>query len=214
MSAPAATQTIPEYGHVFSGPGGAFSWLEAPIASLLGEIREPLRILDVGCGNGYWASRLAGSGHHIVGIDASGDRISNARREVRGARFERLEIGRDLLGSLGEAPFDLVISTEVVEHLFQPRVWAEACYTALRPGGRFICSTPYHGYLKNLAIAASGHWDRHHHTLRAVGHIKFFSRATLTRLLSDAGFHALRFRGAGRIPWLWKSMVMGARRPD
>ena len=213
MTAPAAAQTIPEYGHVFSGPGGAFAWLEGPIAAFLADSPGPLRILDVGCGNGYWAARLAGSKHRIVGIDASSDRIAHARREVAGARFERIEIGPDLLRELGEDPFDLVISTEVVEHLFLPRVWAQACFAALRPGGRLVCSTPYHGYLKNLLIAASGHWDRHHHTLRSVGHIKFFSRASLTRLLADAGFANIRFRGAGRLPWLWKSMVMGAERP-
>lgn len=213
MTAPAAAQTIPEYGHVFSGPGGAFAWLEEPVAAFLAECSGPLRILDVGCGNGYWASRLEGSQHRVVGIDASGDRIENARREVPGARFEQMEIGPGLLDALGEEPFDLVVSTEVVEHLFLPRVWAEACFAALRPGGRLVCSTPYHGYLKNLMIAASGHWDRHHHTLRAVGHIKFFSRATLTKLLADAGFSQIRFRGGGRLPYLWKSMVLAGERP-
>lgn len=213
MTAPAAAQTIPEYGHVFSGPGGAFAWLERPVAAFIAEAQQPLRILDVGCGNGYWAARLSGSQHRIVGIDASAERIENARREVANARFERLEIGPDLLAALDEEPFDLVISTEVVEHLFQPRVWAAACFAALRPGGRLVCSTPYHGYLKNLVIAASGHWDRHHHSLRAVGHIKFFSRRTGTRLLADAGFEQIRFRGAGRVPYLWKSMVLAARRP-
>lgn len=67
--------------------------------------------------------------------------------------------------------------------------------------------------MKNLLIAASGRWDRHHHTLRSVGHIKFFSEATLRKLLADTGFEAIRFRGAGGLPLLWKSMVMGARRP-
>ena len=166
----------------------------------------------MGCGNGYWPLRLAGSGHRVVGIDASAKRIANARNEVPGARFEQLDISEDLLSPLGEEPFDLVISTEVVEHLFLPDVWAKACMAALRPGGRLISSTPYHGYLKNLAIALTNSWDRHHHTLRRVGHIKFFSEATLRQLLMQAGFENVRFKGAGRVPYLWKSIVMAADR--
>jgi 2-polyprenyl-6-hydroxyphenyl methylase/3-demethylubiquinone-9 3-methyltransferase len=204
---------IPEYSHVFAGPGGAFGYLEDAVAGFLPRDSGLLRILDVGCGNGYWALRLSDSGHRLVGIDASAQRIAKARSEVPSARFEQLDISEDLLAALGEEPFDLVISTEVVEHLFLPDVWARACLAALRPGGRFVCSTPYHGYLKNLLIALTNSWDRHHHTLRSVGHIKFFSEATLRQLLTRAGFGNIRFRGAGRVPLLWKSIVMAAERP-
>lgn len=205
---------IPEYGHVFAGPDAAFPYLQEPVQSLLPHSDGPLRILDVGCGNGHWAVVLTAAGHRVVGIDASARRIEMARHKTPDARFERLDISERLLSDLGEEPFDAVISTEVVEHLFSPRTWAEACFAALRPGGRFVCSTPYHGWLKNVLIAASGRWDRHHHTLRAVGHIKFFSEATLRRLLANAGFCDISFRGAGGLPGLWKSMVMAADRPS
>jgi 2-polyprenyl-6-hydroxyphenyl methylase/3-demethylubiquinone-9 3-methyltransferase len=208
-----AGSSIPDYGHVFSGPGGAFGYLEDSVAAFLPKPSRPLRILDVGCGNGYWALRLASSGHRVVGIDASAQRIERAREEVPSARFEQLDISESLLSDLHEEPFDLVVSTEVVEHLFLPREWAAACLAALRPGGRLICSTPYHGYLKNLGIALTGRWDRHHHTLRSVGHIKFFSEAKLRQLLVETGFENVSFRGAGRLPYLWKSMVMAGDRP-
>jgi len=204
---------IPDYGRVFSGPGGSFAFLENAVDAFLPKQSTPLRILDVGCGNGYWTRRLGDAGHHVVGIDASSSRINRARREAPLARFEQLDINRDIVSDLGEEPFDVVISTEVIEHLFQPNEMADACFAALQPGGRFICSTPYHGYLKNLAIAISGGWDRHHHTLREVGHIKFFSADTLHALLEDAGFENIRLRGAGRLPYLWKSMVIAAERP-
>ena len=204
---------IPDYGRVFSGPGGSFAFLESSISAFLPKASRPLRILDVGCGNGYWTRRMTDWGHRVVGVDASPSRIARARLEVPESRFERLDISRDIVSQLDEEPFDVVISTEVIEHLYEPEAAADACLSALRPGGRFICSTPYHGYLKNLAIALSGSWDRHHHTLRAVGHIKFFSTTTLRELLDRAGFQNIRFRGAGRMPYLWKSMVMAAERP-
>lgn len=86
-------------------------------------------------------------------------------------------------------------------------------YEALKPRGRFVCSTPYHGYLKNLAIALAGRWDKHADPLWDGGHIKLWSRRTLTRLLQEAGLTRIRFRGVGRAPGLWMTMVMSGEKP-
>jgi len=42
------------------------------------------------------------------------------------------------------------------------------------------------------------------------GHIKFWSRKTITQLLSENGFEVTEFSGVGRFPYLWKSMVIVA----
>ena len=109
--------------------------------------------------------------------------------------------------------FDVVVSTEVVEHVYSPRQWAATALAALKPGGLLICSTPYHGYLKNCALAITGKLDAHFTALWVGGHIKFWSRRTLTELLEEAGFQVVAFRGAGRLPWLWMSMLLVARKP-
>lgn len=83
----------------------------------------------------------------------------------------------------------------------------------VRPGGGVVVSTPYHGYFKNVALAASGQMDKHFTALWDGGHIKFFSIDTLTRLPTGAGFVDLRFERAGRIPALAKSMICCARKP-
>jgi hypothetical protein len=77
-----------------------------------------------------------------------------------------------------------------------------------------VVSTPYHGYLKNLAVSLAGKWDTHADPLWDCGHIKLWSRKTLARLLTEAGFVDLRFRGAGRVPYMWMSMIMSADRPS
>jgi len=46
------------------------------------------------------------------------------------------------------------------------------------------------------------------------GHIKLWSRTTLTRLLEKNGFTVIEFHGVGRFPYLWKSMILVARRID
>lgn len=71
-----------------------------------------------------------------------------------------------------------------------------------------IISTPYHGYLKNLALAATGKLDNHFTVLWDGGHIKFWSVKTLSKLLEEYGFEVVEFKGSGRIPYLWKSMLL------
>jgi hypothetical protein len=54
--------------------------------------------------------------------------------------------------------------------------------------------------------------DNHYSALWDGGHIKFWSRSTLTTLLQEHGFRVIRFEGAGRVPLLWKSMIVTAQR--
>jgi 2-polyprenyl-3-methyl-5-hydroxy-6-metoxy-1,4-benzoquinol methylase len=177
------------------------------VLSFAQPLRPGMRILDVGCGNGYACGQFLESGGRVVGIDLSAEGIELARATYPKGRFELMAADEEILARLNEDPFDIVISTEVVEHLYQPRLWAKACFAALKPGGRFICTTPYHGYLKNLLISLLGQWDTHANPLWDGGHIKLWSRRTLSGLLAEVGFVNLQFAGAGRIPGLWMTMI-------
>ena len=172
------------------------------------------RVLDLGCGNGHLLAMLREKGAGpLVGVDIAPDGVDRARKRCPDARIECVLAGTDLLQELREEAFDLVVSTEVVEHVFDPDAWAATCYAAVRTGGRLVCSTPYHAYAKNLALCLLNRWDRHHQPLKLGGHIKFFSTDTLASLLARHGFEDIRFSGAGRVPYLWKSMIATARRP-
>jgi 2-polyprenyl-6-hydroxyphenyl methylase/3-demethylubiquinone-9 3-methyltransferase len=106
------------------------------------------------------------------------------------------------------------MSLEVVEHVYSPRDFAQTIFDVLVPGGLVILSTPYHGYLKNLLIAITNSYDRHHDPLWDHGHIKFWSMDTLSQLLEEIGFAQIRFDRVGRIPPLAKSMIALARKPE
>jgi 2-polyprenyl-6-hydroxyphenyl methylase/3-demethylubiquinone-9 3-methyltransferase len=69
-------------------------------------------------------------------------------------------------------------------------------------------TTPYHGYLKNLALSLADRWDRHHTALWDGGHIKFWSRRSLAILMKQEGFAVEHFWGCGGLPLLWKSMML------
>ena len=183
-------------------------------ARLAGAVGPGTRVLDVGCGNGVTCGEFLKRGCQVVGVDLSEQGIQWARQQYPGGRFELLAADRHILQNLGEEPFDLVISTEVVEHLYAPREWATGCQAALKPGGRLICTTPYHGYLKNLVLSILGKWDSHANPLWDGGHIKLWSRRTLSQLLTEAGFENLTFQGAGRMPLLWMTMIIAGMKRE
>jgi 2-polyprenyl-6-hydroxyphenyl methylase/3-demethylubiquinone-9 3-methyltransferase len=199
----------------YTAPGlrGAHAYLLPSLLLLSRDIPPGSRILDIGCGNGALASKFAENGHHVVGIDMAEPGVHIARQSCPSGRFEVLPADRDILNRLGEKPFDLVYSVEVVEHLYDPRSFMAGCYLATKPTGKFICTTPYHGYWKNLALSVADAWDKHADPLFDGGHIKLFSRKTLSALMIEAGFRELQFHGSGRYPYLWKSMVMAGRHP-
>jgi 2-polyprenyl-6-hydroxyphenyl methylase/3-demethylubiquinone-9 3-methyltransferase len=117
----------------------------------------------------------------------------------------------DLATQYGQFP--VVLSLEVVEHVYAPRQYIRTAFDLLARGGTVIISTPYHGYWKNLALALTGKMDGHFTALWDHGHIKFWSMNTLSMLLEEAGFVGVRFKRVGRMPALAKSMIAIARKP-
>jgi 2-polyprenyl-6-hydroxyphenyl methylase/3-demethylubiquinone-9 3-methyltransferase len=212
MSATQPTGEYTDYGFQRAGPSHMHSRFMRHIFDFA-QCKEGMRVLDIGCGNGYACGEFLKHGCTVVGIDLSQSGITLARRAYPQGRFEAVSADSKILEHLREEPFDLIVSTEVVEHLYSPREYARGAFDALKPGGRFICTTPYHGYLKNLLISLLNKWDQHANPLWDGGHIKLWSRQTLTALLRETGFVNIQFRGAGRFPWLWMTMVMSANKP-
>ena len=167
-------------------------------------------VFDLGCGNGSVVKHLSKS-FNVVGVDYSVSGIAQAQDAFPGLRIEHRSAYEDLAAEFGQ--FDAVVSLEVVEHLFDPRMFTRRIFDLVRPGGGLIISTPFHGYWKNIALALIGSMDAHSTALWDGGHIKFWSVRTLRALLVEAGFVDILFKRAGRIPPLAKSMVAIARRP-
>ena len=219
MAAPAYTEF--EWHAETAGNGESGEKLTEVFVELVKQIDGIRTICDLGCGNGHIAGRLAAHGYDVTGIDASRSGIAIAKRAYPNVHFiEALINGRldqlelqTFANSESWSGFDLVISSDVIEHLYRPSDLLETVLALLKPRGHVLIGTPYHGYLKNLALAISGRMDSHFSALHDGGHIKFFSVHTLSQLLTAHSFDDLSFTFYGRAPWLWKNMICHARKP-
>lgn len=206
MAAPGYTEF--EWQNEGAANGHSGERLTHLFVSLVQRLKGVESICDLGCGNGHLTGRLAALGYRVTGVDASASGIQIARRAYPQVEFVETIID----GTLKLGHFDLVISSDVVEHFYRPSDLVEAAFSLLNPGGQMLLGTPYHGYLKNLLIAAAGKMDAHFSALHDGGHIKFFSVKTLSQLLRSHGFDDLSFTFYGRAPLLWKNMICHARK--
>ncbi len=104
---------------------------------LLGDV-DGRRVLDAGCGNGYFARILAGRGAHVVGVEPASSRCGYARgREAdEPLGVEYVEADLSALPDLGR--FDAVVCSMVLMAIPDWRAAMRACVSALNPGGRFV----------------------------------------------------------------------------
>jgi 2-polyprenyl-6-hydroxyphenyl methylase/3-demethylubiquinone-9 3-methyltransferase len=169
------------------------------------------RLFDLGCGNGAVAHELSQLGYAVTGVDPSEKGIRLAQQAYPHLSLQLGSAYDDLAGKYGQFP--VVLSLEVVEHVYDPRRFARCVRDLLEPGGLAIISTPYHGYFKNLVLALTNKMDNHFTALWDHGHIKFWSIKTLTVLLSEVNLRVERVDRVGRWAPLAKSMIVSARRP-
>jgi 2-polyprenyl-3-methyl-5-hydroxy-6-metoxy-1,4-benzoquinol methylase len=136
------------------------------------------RLLDVGCGAGFFLDAARVRGYDVAGLDLS----------PVPAAYARDTLGLDVhVGSVygyDAAPgsFDAITIFQTIEHDPHPAALCEQLYRLLAPGGALMVTTPAaDGF---VARAMGRVWFGY----RNVEHVSFFSRRSLRRALEDAGF--------------------------
>jgi 2-polyprenyl-3-methyl-5-hydroxy-6-metoxy-1,4-benzoquinol methylase len=135
------------------------------------------RLLDIGCGEGFFLFNASKAGYSARGIEISQDVAEYARREfgldVEAKSFEELRFKDDC--------FDVVTLWQVLEHMPYPLMVLKEIHRILKPGGLLVASTPdIEGILARML-------RRRWWNLRRL-HINQFTTETLTDILSRAGF--------------------------
>ncbi|MFD6416101.1 class I SAM-dependent methyltransferase [Streptomyces sp. NPDC060194] len=129
---------------------------------LLGDVRGR-RVLDAGCGNGYFSRMLAERGALVTGVEPTDRMVAFARgkeAELRqGVTYVQADLTR--LPDLGD-PFDAVVCSMVLMSIPDWKPAMRACVEALRPGGRFVFALVHPAFEHLLETwREHGHHRRH-----------------------------------------------------
>ncbi len=157
---------------------------------LLNQIPEtsPLKILDIGCGTGLNSDYMTAMGHHVTGCDISLVALYTYWKNHTKAFQCDLNTGIPLAPDT----VDLVFASEVIEHLYDPGSFLSEAHRILAPGGRLLLSTPNSAFWVYRFLGLFGQTVS---DLQHPGHIRFFSKNSLLRLLVAAGFDEVNISG-------------------
>jgi ubiquinone/menaquinone biosynthesis C-methylase UbiE len=172
---------------------------------LLDELRAGDRVLDLGCGDGTFAGLAADAGAtRVVAADVAEGALARAA-----ARFPQLEL--ELVPFDGPLPFadgafELVWSSEVIEHVADTARWLSEVRRVLVPRGRLLLTTPDHGRLRLLLGGISSYSD-------PLGdHLHLYTAGSLRELLVGFGFDSVRVAAAGGPPLARRLLLARAAR--
>jgi SAM-dependent methyltransferase len=187
---------------VASGSGRAHRQLRM-LESVLGRADGPQVILDIGCGDGEATALVPRQDHTVVGVDWS----MMALRHAQSLGLSLIRGGIDPPGlPLATGGADIVILSEVVEHLVDTDSAIEEIHRVLRPGGTLLLSTPNLAAWYNRGLLALGVQPIFSEvSLRGiygrpgsqvVGHLHMFTLRALREFLTARGFSCERVAGA------------------
>lgn len=172
---------------------------ERRLRFLMSEVRAEDRALDLGCGTGEFAARLAEVCRAALGVDVAEGALSRARARHPGVDFRLVPIDGPL--ALPDNSFDLVWTSEVIEHVADTAKWLSEARRVLAPGGRLLLTTPSHGRLR-LAL---GGIERYSDPLG--DHLHLYTQASLGSLLREFGFGEVSVRAVGGPPLLRRTLL-------
>lgn len=166
------------------------------------------RYLDVGCGSGSLVFKAKPLFREACGVDISPFCVREAEErkierfgDTPGIRFFHGHAGNRL--EFPDGTFDAVTSVAVMEHVFDLYHAIGEVHRVLKPDGIFVIEVPNIAYLRyriellfgKLPVTSTPHnwkevgWDG--------GHLHYFTRKTLCRLLEECGFEVLKVTGCG-----------------
>jgi SAM-dependent methyltransferase len=153
-----------------------FGELEGELLQRAAAEGRKAEVIDIGCATGALLGVLRERGWRCRGIEIS-PAAEYARRE-RGLEVSGLPLEEN---RFRDGAFDLALASHLIEHLNDPAGLVREAYRILRPGGRFLVTTPnIAGFQARLF---GGRWRS-----AIFDHLYLFSRRTLGALLEGAGF--------------------------
>lgn len=165
---------------------------------LIQRLRSEGRLLDVGCGFGFFLAEMKNCGWEVLGIEIAHQAIRYAREVLK------LNILSQPLERAGfpDQYFHVITGFYVIEHLPDPMNFLKECFRILKPGGFILLRYPHTTPIKNL-LQVLGIQNR---LYDLPAHLNDFSPRMIQRCLKRVGF--IKFKhliGGFTLPGdLWK----------
>jgi len=159
-------------------------------------LENNITIVDFGCGNGKILSEIKKMNPRakLIGLDVSETALERAKKYLPDVDFYKINDGGRL--PLNDGMVDFVFSSEVIEHIYDIENAFSEITRILKPNGKILLTTPYHGLIKNLLITLFA-FNKHFNPIGA--HIRFFTKKTLFDLLNKNELKIIKTGYYGRI---------------
>ena len=166
-----------------------YAWKEIPGSShdlLRRRIRElppGLRLLDLGAAGGHLGRALRDRCSFLAGVEPDATLPASAR-----AGYDVWQAVDAMDAGGWDAPFDVVVCGDVLEHLARPEDLLARIHAWLKPGGRLFVSLPN---IANVSIRLAlllGHFRYTERGILDRTHLSFYTLASARHLLESSGF--------------------------
>jgi glycosyltransferase involved in cell wall biosynthesis len=154
--------------------------------------RPPGRILDLGCSSGMLSAELRQLGHWVCGVDSGAAEGVDGRVD----RFVQADLDDGLPAAVGDG-YDVVVAADVLEHLRHPDALLAQVRGVLGPDGVVLACVPNFGHWYPRTRTALGRFDYDRRGILDRGHLRFFTRRSVDRLLTGSGFSSRRWASTG-----------------
>jgi len=169
---------------------------------------NPRSVLEIGSGTGLLGAQIAATRIHYVGVEPVELQYKISMQNFPDLRVKHASC-YDEPAELDLGVFDMVISNDVIEHLYAPRALVSFAKAHLAPGGKVITCTPDFGsYWKNIAYSLANRWDLVHSPLWDGGHIKFFSSKSLRRIFEESDFEEFSWHNVRNTNFLFNMSIV------
>jgi SAM-dependent methyltransferase len=166
---------------------------------LLEQLRPGMRVLDLGCGDGRFTAEIASAGATVTGAEIAEAAVERARGNHPGLDVRLVPLDGAL--PFADGSFELVWSSEVIEHVADTARWLSEIRRVLVPGGVLALTTPAHGRLR----VALGGIERFSAPLG--DHLHLYSCRSLCTVLEEFGFAELSVRSLAGPPLLRRMLL-------
>jgi len=148
--------------------------------------RKTNKILDIGCGYGFFLTVAKELGWEVYGTE-----LSNKAAEHCIKNGISMHLGDLDTNTFSEHEFDVIVAIELIEHINTPKAFAEQTHRLLRKGGKLYITTPNFNSILRYRLKEKSD------IIEFPNHLTYFTPKTLKHLFTKNGFKTLNIKTTG-----------------